>query len=242
MTRRPTVFALLAVAVACSQRAPWRVVDSSPMTAPSGAPASRYPRPTGAMVASASTPTVSAPAATPAPAKSKGIALSMVAAAPPAEMDATAVAHLKGMLFPVGGFDSTRLDDSFNSPRDGGTRKHNAIDIMAPRGTPVLAVADGRVIKLMKSSKGGLTLYAADLEDQFVYYYAHLDHYNPKLYSGKPLMRGDTLGYVGTTGNAPSNMPHLHFQVMRMGANGDFVNGTPINPYPLLHATTTAEK
>ena len=146
------------------------------------------------------------------------------------------------MLFPVGGFDSTRLDDSFDAPRDGGARKHNAIDIMAPRGTPVLAVADGRILKLMKSSKGGLTLYAADLEDQFVYYYAHLDHYSPKIYAGKPLMRGDTIGFVGTTGNAPSNIPHLHFQVMRMPANGSYVNGTPINPYPLLHATSTAEK
>ena len=146
------------------------------------------------------------------------------------------------MLFPVGGYDSTRLDDSFDAPRDGGARKHNAIDIMAPRGTPVLAVADGRILKLMKSAKGGLTLYAADLEDKFVYYYAHLDHYNPKIYAGKPLMRGDTVGFVGTTGNAPANLPHLHFQVMRMPANGSYWNGTPINPYPLLHATTSAEK
>ena len=157
-------------------------------------------------------------------------------------MDATAVAHLKGMLFPVGGVDSMRLDDSFDATRDGGSRKHNAIDIMAPLGTPVLAVSDGRILRLMKSSKGGLTLYATDLEDQFVYYYAHLDRYNPRIYSGKPLMRGDTLGFVGTTGNAPANLPHLHFQVMRMPANGNFVNGTPINPYPLLNATPSAEK
>jgi murein DD-endopeptidase MepM/ murein hydrolase activator NlpD len=143
----------------------------------------------------------------------------------------------------VGGkLDSTRLDDSFDAPRDGGVRKHNAIDIMAPRGTPVLAVSDGRILRLTKSVKGGLTLYATDLEDQFVYYYAHLDKYNPKVYSGKPLMRGDTLGFVGTTGNSPANLPHLHFQVMRMGPNGQYWNGVPINPYPLLHATTNAEK
>jgi murein DD-endopeptidase MepM/ murein hydrolase activator NlpD len=157
-------------------------------------------------------------------------------------MDATAVAHLKGMLFPVGGRDSIRLDDSFDAQRDGGSRKHNAIDIMAPRGTPILAVSDGRILRLAKNPKGGLTLYATDLEDRFVYYYAHLDRYNPKVYSGKPLMRGDTLGYVGTTGNAPPNLPHLHFQVMRMGQNGDYVNGTPINPYPLLQASTTGGK
>ena len=216
-----------------------RVVES-PVPAPSGAAETRYPRPTGSTSAPAAAP-ASPSAQTSAAPKTSGIALSAVAAMPSTEVDATAVAHLRGMLFPVGGFDSTRLDDSFDAPRDGG-RKHNAIDIMAPRGTPVLAVSDGRIIKLMKSSKGGLTLYAADLEDQFVYYYAHLDHYNPKVYSGKPLMRGDTLGYVGTTGNAPANLPHLHFQVMRMGPNGDYVNGTPINPYPLLHATTHAEK
>ena len=206
------------------------------MSAPAAPAPSRYPRPTAAVPA--------APVEAPAPAapRSTGFALSAVAAAPSAESDATAVAHLRGMLFPVGGFDSTRLDDSFDAPRDGGARKHNAIDIMAPRGTPVLAVADGRILKLMKSTKGGLTLYAADLEDQFVYYYAHLDHYNPKIYAGKPLMRGDTVGYVGTTGNAPANIPHLHFQVMRMPANGSYVNGTPINPYPLLHALTSAEK
>lgn len=176
------------------------------------------------------TPSVGAPRRAP-------IALSAVAAAPSvtAPMDATEVAHLKGILFPVGGsLDSTRLDDSFDASRDGGSRKHNAIDIMAPRGTAVLAVSDGRILRLAKSAKGGLTLYTTDLNDRFVYYYAHLDRYNPKIYSGKPLMRGDTLGYVGTTGNSPANLPHLHFQVMRMGENGSYVNGTPINPYPLL--------
>jgi len=106
----------------------------------------------------------------------------------------------------------------------------------------VLAVADGRILRLQKNPKGGLTLYATDLEDQFVYYYAHLNGYHPRIYSGKPLMRGDTLGFVGTTGNAPPNLPHLHFQVMRMPANGSFVNGTPINPYPLLSASKNAEK
>lgn len=135
-----------------------------------------------------------------------------------------------------------RLDDSFDAPRDGGTRKHNAIDIMARRGTPVLSAADGRILRLMKSSKGGLTLYATDLDGQFVYYYAHFDRYHPKLYSGKPLMRGDTLGFVGTTGNAPKELPHLHFQVMRMPADGKYMTGAPINPYPLLHQMASTEK
>jgi peptidoglycan LD-endopeptidase LytH len=158
----------------------------------------------------------------------------------PAPADATAVAHLGALKFPVSGVDSTRLDDSFDEPRDGGARTHNAIDIMAPKGAPVLSVQDGRILRLSKSEKGGITVYATDLDEQFVYYYAHLDRYHPKVYAGKPLMRGDTLGYVGTTGNAPKNLPHLHFQVMRMPADKKFWSGPPINPYPLLRATVSA--
>lgn len=225
MIRRTGFFAVAVVAAACSQRSPWHPIHpTAPAAVPSGMSSSRV-QPAVALRAAAAAP----------------LALS-VATDVPAAADATAVAHLRGLFFPVGGVDSMRLDDSFEAPRDGGTRKHNAIDIMAPRGTPVLAVSDGRVLRLMKSSKGGLTLYASDLEDGFVYYYAHLDRYNPKLYSGKPLLRGDTLGYVGTTGNAPKNLPHLHFQVMRMPADGKFLNGEPINPYPLLRQTATTEK
>ena len=166
------------------------------------------------------------------------VTLATVAAAP---ADATAVAHLTTLFFPVPGVDSTRLDDSFDAPRDGG-RKHNAIDIMAPRGTPVLSVQDGRILRLSTSANGGITLYAVDLDEQFVYYYAHLDHYHQSVYAGRPLLRGDTIGYVGTTGNAPKDTPHLHFQVMRMPADRKFWNGEPINPYPLLRPTTTSSK
>ena len=163
-------------------------------------------------------------------------------AVPPAvtaAADATAVAHLAGMLFPVPGVDSTRLDDSFDAPRDGGVRKHNAIDIMAKRGTPVLSVQDGRILRLSRSAKGGITIYATDLDEQFVYYYAHLDRYHSSVYAGRPLLRGDTLGYVGTTGNSPADAPHLHFQVMHMPADRKFWNGPAINPYPLLRATAS---
>ena len=154
--------------------------------------------------------------------------------------DATAVAHLSSLTFPVAGVDSTRLDDSFEAPRDGGARKHQAIDIMAPKGSAVLAVQDGRVLRLAKSAKGGTTLYATDLEEQFVYYFAHLDRYHDNVYAGRPLLRGDTIGYVGTSGNAPKNVPHLHFQVMRMPVDRKYWIGDPINPYPLLRATSTA--
>jgi murein DD-endopeptidase MepM/ murein hydrolase activator NlpD len=99
-------------------------------------------------------------------------------------------------------------------------------------------VQDGRILKLAKNSKGGITVYATDLDEQYVYYYAHLDRYYPSVYAGKPLLRGDTLGFVGTTGNAPPNTPHLHFQVMRMPADHRYWDGEPVNPYPLLRATT----
>jgi murein DD-endopeptidase MepM/ murein hydrolase activator NlpD len=223
MIRRTLPFVLLAAA-ACSQRAPWVAVQS---VAPMPGPAAAVAPPTAQTDSGRATPTRPA--------------LSMVARAPEAN-DATAVAHLKGLLLPVAGHDSIRLDDSFDALRDGGVRRHNAIDIMAPRGTPVVAASDGRILRLQKNPKGGLTLYATDLEGAFVYYYAHFDRYHPKIYSGKPLMRGDTLGFVGTTGNAPPNLPHLHFQVMRMPPDGKYVNGTPINPYPLLKSSESGEK
>jgi len=175
----------------------------------------------------------------PTPTQQAHVVVSSDAAPAAAPIDDTAVAHLGGLLFPVPGVDSTRLDDSFDAPRDGGTRRHDAIDIMAPRGTPILAVQDGRILRLTNNAKGGITIYATDIEEQFVYYYAHLDRYYPNIYSGKPLMRGDTLGYVGTTGNAPKDVPHLHFQVMHMPADKKFWNGPPINPYPLLRPTGT---
>lgn len=150
-----------------------------------------------------------------------------------APADVTAVAHLPMLTFPLPDVASAHFDDSFDAPREGG-RKHNAVDVMAPRGTPVLSVHDGRILRLSTNANGGITVYATDLEDQFVYYYAHLDRYHPNIYAGRPLLRGDTLGYVGTTGNAPKDAPHLHFQLMRMPADRRYWEGEPINPYPLL--------
>jgi murein DD-endopeptidase MepM/ murein hydrolase activator NlpD len=167
--------------------------------------------------------------------KQQAVALATAAAAP---ADATAVAHLRGLLFPVPGVHGTRVSDTFNDVRDGGARRHNAIDIMAPKGTPVISADDGRVLRLTRNMNGGISLYATNIEEQFVYYYAHLDGYHASIYAGRPLLRGDTIGYVGTTGNAPKDAPHLHFQVMRMPADRKFWNGEPINPYPLLRAAS----
>ena len=157
------------------------------------------------------------------------VALATAVRLPSAEAD-----EAGALYFPVAGYGDQPLADSFDDARDGGERQHNAIDIMAPRGTAVLSVQDGRILRLSRSSKGGITVYATDPDERFVFYYAHLDRYHPRLYAGKPLLRGDTLGYVGTTGNAPENAPHLHFQMMRMPTDGRYWNGEPVNPYLLL--------
>jgi murein DD-endopeptidase MepM/ murein hydrolase activator NlpD len=138
------------------------------------------------------------------------------------------------LSMPVSGVDPRALHDDFAEGRGGGTRPHQALDIPAPRGTPVLAVEDGVVRKLFTSVPGGLTVYQFDLEERYCYYYAHLDGYAPGLHEGQRLRRGDVVGYVGTTGNAPKNTPHLHFAVSRLDPDKRWWTGTPIDPYPLL--------
>lgn len=137
-----------------------------------------------------------------------------------------------GLLIPVAGVKYRDLRDTFTEMR--GSRVHNAIDIMAPRGTPVLSVDAGTLLKLHTSRAGGLTAYASDQGGRYVYLYAHLDSYYPGLREGAPLSRGDTIGLVGSTGNASLNAPHLHFGITRNDDMSKWWRGTPINPYPLL--------
>ena len=137
------------------------------------------------------------------------------------------------LLVPVSGVEAAQLDDSFADGR-GGTRVHEAIDIMAPTGTPVLAAADGRVVKLFTSKPGGLTVYQFDPGETIAYYYAHLDRYAENLAEGQEVKRGDLIGYVGSTGNAAPAAPHLHFAVFMLGPEKQWWKGTAINPYPLL--------
>lgn len=111
---------------------------------------------------------------------------------------------------------------------------HDAIDIMAPRGTPVRAVADGTVEKLFTSEAGGLTLYQFEPTGRYAYYYAHLDRYAPGLAEGDTLRQGQLVGYVGSTGNASDDAPHLHFAIFLLGPEKRWWEGTAINPYPLL--------
>src|SRR5689334_24760216 len=138
------------------------------------------------------------------------------------------------LIIPLPGVKASELRDTFNEARGGGTRKHEALDIMAPRGTPVFSASAGRVLKLHNSKDGGLMVYAADASDRFVLMYAHLDHYADGMADGMPLERGDTLGFVGTTGNAPPNVPHLHFGIARTTNVARWWTGMPVDPRPLL--------
>ena len=137
------------------------------------------------------------------------------------------------LLIPVKGLPRTALRDNFDERR--GIRPHEALDIMAPRGTPVVAADDGRVAKLFHSALGGITIYQFDPDARFVYYYAHLDHYASGLVEGAQVKRGEVICYVGTTGNAPANAPHLHYTVFRLGPEKRWWTGKAVNPYAFLN-------
>jgi murein DD-endopeptidase MepM/ murein hydrolase activator NlpD len=136
------------------------------------------------------------------------------------------------LVVPVAGVQPKDLLDTFDEPR--GTRKHNALDIPAPRGTPIVSATDGRVRRLFTSAAGGLMVYASDRSDRFILMYAHLDRYADGLTDTTTLRRGDTIGFVGTTGNAPPNVPHLHFAIARTRDVKRWWSGTPVDPRALL--------
>ncbi|HMN10495.1 MAG TPA: M23 family metallopeptidase [Gemmatimonadaceae bacterium] len=138
----------------------------------------------------------------------------------------------KRLMVPVAGVAPERVADTFTARR--GQRIHSALDIMAPRGTPVVSAGAGKVWKVRSNTLGGLTVYVLDADERFVYYYAHLDRYAKGLAEGQALQPGDVIGYVGTTGNAPPNTPHLHFQVLLYKGNGRWWDGDPLNPRPYL--------
>jgi peptidoglycan LD-endopeptidase LytH len=143
--------------------------------------------------------------------------------------DITDLRH-RMLMVPVQGVSADSLVSSYRETRDG-TRPHEAMDIPAGRGTPVLAVEDGRIATLFESRLGGHTIYQFDPAEQFVYYYAHLDRYEPGLAEGDRVHRGQTIGYVGTSGNAPANAPHLHFAIFKLGPERRWWQGTPLDPY-----------
>jgi peptidoglycan LD-endopeptidase LytH len=147
------------------------------------------------------------------------------------EPTVTETLRTRQLMVPVAGISPDEVPANFGAPRGGG-RIHGAVDIPAPRGTPVLSADDGRVLRLQRNRKGGLTIYATDTTERFVYYYAHLEAYGRGLAKGTPLARGQVIGFVGTTGNADLREPHLHFQVMARRNDGRQWSGEPIDPRP----------
>ena len=169
-----------------------------------------------------------APLKPPAPARVDAAAPALTLASPGADVPA-------GLLLPVQGIQASQLRDTFTDARSEG-RVHDAIDIMADAGTPVLAVADGTVEKLFDSERGGLTIYQFEPSGRWCYYYAHLQRYADGLAEKQAIKRGEVIGYVGSTGNASAEAPHLHFEVHVLGPEKQWWKGESINPYPLLQA------
>src|SRR5438067_7605180 len=236
------LFAALAALVLYLSLAYW----SQPVTPlqPPAQDAERAPTPTPNATQTAATPqgqttaspstnatpqtTPTTPQTTPTPAASA----SPSSQATPGDA-ASALASMR-LLIPVEGVKPSELRDTFDEARGEG-RVHDAIDIPAPRGTPVLAAVDGRVVKLFQSAKGGTTVYQlASADEHFVFYYAHLDRYADGLTEGLVARRGETIAYVGDTGNAGPGNTHLHFQIYRVADSKHFWTGENINPYPLL--------
>ena len=136
----------------------------------------------------------------------------------------------RNLTLPLPELTAAQLRDSFDDPRDKGARRHNAIDIPAPTGTPILSVDTGTITKLHTSRDGGISVYATDPSGRYIYFYAHLDAYHPLLVEGITVLPGDTLGFVGSTGNASPENPHLHFAIFRASSLSSWSRGTPINP------------
>lgn len=157
-------------------------------------------------------------------------------AAPPAGAPAPPALPLPAasLEFPVLTNEAVKVQDTFDDARAGGARVHHALDIMVPRFTPVRAVADGTVARMASGGAGGVVLYQYDDTGAYAFYYAHLQSYAPGLREGQPVRRGQVIGYVGTSGNAPANAPHLHFAVLQLRERSRWWAGEAVNPYPLL--------
>lgn len=170
------------------------------------------------------------PSPFPTPASEQPLSTPQISPSPVASSASTT------LLIPVAGVRPDELRDTFQDARSNG-RVHDAIDIIAPGGTPVLAANDGRIAKLFLSQPGGMTIYQIDPDDRTVYYYAHLQRYADGLVEGHFAHRGEVIGYVGDTGNAGAGNYHLHFSVSIISDPKRWWEGTNINPYPLLHGT-----
>ncbi|GGB04025.1 hypothetical protein GCM10011496_26250 [Polaromonas eurypsychrophila] len=201
---------------ATTQAPPAATIPAAVAVAPTGvaAPAAVLETPPGAAVAEPAPNTDATPAVLAGPA------------------DASELSRLRarGLDIPVKGFSAPQLSDNYTQGRAGGAL-HEALDIMAPRGTPVLAVEDGPIAKLFLSKPGGITLYQFDPSGEFAYYYAHLDGYADGIAEGGKVRKGQVIGYVGSTGNGSPDAPHLHFAIYKLGPEKQWWRGTPINPF-----------
>jgi peptidoglycan LD-endopeptidase LytH len=163
------------------------------------------------------------------------------ASGPPVAIAESVEVGPAGLAIPVAGIKAAQLTDTFTQARAGGARVHDAIDIMADEGTPVVAAAPGTVEKLFLSEGGGgITAYVRSPDQRWIYYYAHLQGYAPGLAEGQQVKRGQVLGRVGHTGNANPEGPHLHFAIHRMRAGEKWHEGAAVNPYPLLAGKRTS--
>jgi peptidoglycan LD-endopeptidase LytH len=165
-----------------------------------------------------------------APAPTTGT--SATGSSPDAEIKELIDRHLD---IPVQGVQAAQLVRTYDDARSGG-RVHEALDILAPRNTPVMAAEDGTVVRLFLSKQGGNSIYQFDPQQEYCYYYAHLERYADGLKEGDRVTKGQVIGYVGTSGNAPKDTPHLHFAIFRLGADKHWWEGTPLDPYDVLHS------
>lgn len=187
---------------------------------------------TAARVAGSQTAT---PPVTPVPGAAEATPSTSIAALPHTVEDLRA----RTLTMPVTGVQPGALVQTFAQAR-GSDRTHEALDILAPRGTPVVAVEDGRIAKLFWSNNGGHTIYQFDPSSRYAYYYAHLERYADELTEGQTVTRGTVIGYVGSTGNADPNSPHLHFAIFELGPERQWWKGTPIDPYLVLRPPSTS--
>lgn len=226
-----TVLVFLLIVLAGANVGLYRYWHGRPAQAAAGSP---LPAPAGTPVRALAATGAAAPASTPTKAEGPS---DTVPASPAPRPAATTQARTgdagSGLIVPVQGVAAAELHDTFSDARAAG-RVHEAIDIVAPRGTPVLAVADGTVEKLFTSVPGGLTIYQFEPSGRYAYYYAHLDRYAEGLNEHGAIRRGDVIGYVGSTGNADPSAPHLHFAIFELGPERQWWKGTAINPYPVL--------
>jgi len=154
-----------------------------------------------------------------------------------AVLSITLIPRAPDLTPPIQGLRLADLHDTFGEIHNG--HRHEAIDIMEPRGTPVRAVAPGTICRLFLSKPGGNTIYEFDEPGVYCYYYAHLDRYADGVHEGMPVARGDVIGFVGSTGDASPLAPHLHFAIFQLGPERQWWKGTAVNPYPALAAAVT---